>query len=198
MSRSADGLDDGARRFAGRDGYFWQYQNGKVSRSNDKIGEPSDDVILERARSLANQTANAIYVQIERCNATAEDPWQTLYDAQFLIEALWRFRRAVAIAKSVRAASPDVVLLVENFDAALPGLRRMRNVLEHVDDYAIDAQHFGKNRRGDKGVFRAQVQVGGVLDDDGNITWVGETVNTRSARDAVMACYRGLKDIQAR
>jgi hypothetical protein len=82
-------------------------------------------------------------------------------DLQFLIVALRRLRRAAELAAKTDDRAAPVRAAIAAFDAALPGLAIMRNVGEHVDDYALDSP-----RRRHKAIDRRQLQVG---------SWDGQT-----------------------
>lgn len=87
-----------------------------------------------------------------------------------------------------------MILIRKEFVDRVPGLRKMRNVLEHAEDCAVDAQHFGSNRRGRKEVFRQQLQVGSWTQE--SYEWLGETLNFDAALGAVSNAYAQLKEMQ--
>lgn len=185
--------------FRGADGWLYRL----AGRHSQRVGPPAPptaDAILERARSLANANANAAHLQVRRIRSDSErphpddyDPWERLYDCEFLIGALWRFRSAIRIAENVPDVAPQVRRLLERFDASLPGLRKMRNVLEHADDYGVDAHHFLAKRASSPEVHRQQIQT--MSWDDDSMTWLGEALNYDDALEAVSECYRGLKNV---
>lgn len=185
--------------FRGADGWVYRLAGRRVRQ----IGPPAPPTaaeMLERARSLANENANAAHLQVRRIRPDSKrphpedyDPWERLYDCKFLVGALWRFRSAIGLAESVPEVAPQVILLLERFDATLPGLRKMRNVLEHADDYGVDNHHFGKRRASHPEVHRQQVQT--MSWDDASMTWLGATLNYDDALTAVFDCYQGLKTI---
>ena len=59
-------------------------------------------------------------------------------DFGFLIVALTRLRRAASLAANLPEAKSVLGKALKEFDASLPDLKRMRDVAEHIDDYAID------------------------------------------------------------
>jgi hypothetical protein len=59
-------------------------------------------------------------------------------DFDFLIVALTRLRRATGLAAKIPQLRASLDAALEQFDKALPGLKKMRDVTEHVDDYALD------------------------------------------------------------
>ncbi|MBK3816463.1 MULTISPECIES: hypothetical protein [Paraburkholderia] len=60
-------------------------------------------------------------------------------DLQFLVVALRRLRRAAAIGVRVPSVSERTKCAIDSFDRLLPDLAKMRNIGEHVDEYAVDA-----------------------------------------------------------
>lgn len=132
-------------------------------------GGPSPDAILERSRSLANETMWTIALQDRRLGTTEPEDHEFVFrwwaDLQFLIVALRRLRRIAVLASHVPSAATDIEDRIDRFDAALPGLNVMRNVGEHVDSYALDdpARH---HREGD----RQALQVGSW--DGRTFTWL--------------------------
>jgi hypothetical protein len=118
---------------------------------------PSKPVISERAKSFSSEACFMIALQRRRLQEP--DPMDDTFvfrcwaDLQFLVIALRRLRRAAELAKSVCGVEGSLEGALSEFDRALPGLRKMRDVGEHIDDYAR-----GQGYR--KDVDRRQVQVG--------------------------------------
>jgi hypothetical protein len=137
--------------------------------------------ILERVRSLANEAMFTVALQYRRLNTV--EPEDEMFvmrwwaDLQFMILALCRLRRAMKIACKVPAVAEDIKAALGNFDDALPHLSSLRNVGEHIDEYAVDS-----SSRHDKTVSREQIQVG---------TWDGIVYEWLGARlkmhDALIA-----------
>lgn len=181
----------------GRDGWLYRFVSGRWIRTAPPASA-DNAAILEWSRSLANESAQAASLQARRIHTFSvgpeTDPWQLLYDYQFLIGALARFDNAVSIAENVPTITGRIVLIRKEFANKVPGLRKMRNVLEHAEDYAVDAQHFGSNRRGRKEVFRQQLQVGSWTQE--GYEWLGETLHVDTAMDAVWDAYSQLKEVQ--
>ncbi|MEX2210674.1 MAG: hypothetical protein WD689_02785 [Gaiellaceae bacterium] len=120
---------------------------------------PSAAAILERAFSLTNEAMFTVALQIRRLGS--EEPEDKDFvmrwwaDLQFLIVALRRLRRAAELAARVDDPSASVRKAIALFDAELPALRVMRNVGEHIDEYAVDHP-----RRHHEEIDRRQLQVG--------------------------------------
>ncbi len=84
----------------------------------------------------------------------------------------------------------EVKAAVEEFDKALPGLTRMRNVGEHVDAYAVN-----NPKRRDLSVDSGQLQVGCF---DGTVyTWLGESLNIDSALGASEKLCERIKKLRS-
>jgi hypothetical protein len=105
-------------------------------------------------------------------------------DFQFLIVALRRLRRAAELA--ARASSVQVLVndAIREFDQALPGLRKMRNVGEHIDAFAVDE---GRHRT----VSRLQLQVGEM--NERTIHWLGEQLDTDVALDTAQKLFDAIR-----
>jgi hypothetical protein len=59
-------------------------------------------------------------------------------DSNFLIVALTRLRRAAQLAAGIPQLQASLDGALVQFDKALPDLKKMRGVAEHIDDYALD------------------------------------------------------------
>jgi len=90
------------------------------------------------------------------------------------------------IAHKVPAITEDVKFALHKFDQALPYLLRLRNVGEHIDEYALDSES-----RHDKTVNRKELQVGNW---DGTVyEWLGIRLNVHDALIAAEELYRALQ-----
>jgi hypothetical protein len=149
---------------------------------------PSDGAILERAFSLANEAMFTVALQRGRVRGTEPEDESFVFrwwaDLQFLIVALRRLRRAAELARRVPAAAGDVAAALKAFDVALPMLPMMRNVGEHIDDYALD-------RGRDKHVSRQALQVGAW--DGRTYSWLGESLNVDVAHAAAEGLWSAVR-----
>jgi hypothetical protein len=106
------------------------------------LSKPNAGATYERARRLANLAVWSIDLQCRRLrSAEPEDSTFVLRrwaDFGFLVVSLIRLRRAAQLAASLPNVQPLILPAIECFDAALPGLKAMRDVAEHIDDYALD------------------------------------------------------------
>jgi hypothetical protein len=118
---------------------------------------PSSEVILERAKSLSNEACFTVAMQHRRLRSTEPEDEKFIFrwwaDLQFLIVALRRLRRSVQLIANVPRISEPIQPAIKEFDSALPGLVRIRNVGEHIEDYVLSRGH-------DASINRGQLQVG--------------------------------------
>jgi hypothetical protein len=147
----------------------------------------SDDALLRRLRSEATTWMNAVRMQRARLTPSRNrDLWEVEIDLHFLLVALVRLDRAVArAAGEVAALQPTLTDELESFRKALPGLRQMRDVGEHADEYNIS-----KGRR--TAVRRAEVQSWGMhTNSAGGLVWqwIGQELDVDAACVAATTLY---------
>jgi hypothetical protein len=149
---------------------------------------PSDAAIMERAHSLASEAIHMVALQRRRLQS--DEPEDEIFvfrrwaDFQFLVVSLRRLRRAGVLAAKPEASRPAIEGAIGEFDEALPHLQRMRNVGEHVDEYAIEKGH-------DRGVDRRSLQVGRF--DSTTLEWLGGDLNADDALAAAERLYLAIK-----
>jgi hypothetical protein len=135
--------------------------------------KPSPAAIIERAYSLANEAMFTIAMQRRRLRSVEPEDGKFVFrwwaDLQFMILALNRLRLAALVAGKARGVKIGAAL--KNYDAALPLLKSMRDVGEHIDVYAVDS-----SKRFNKDISRRQLQTG---------TWDGTTFSGRSAEHSI-------------
>ncbi|MBI2051395.1 hypothetical protein HYT33_01400 [Candidatus Roizmanbacteria bacterium] len=145
------------------------------TRNNNPL---SDAAMIERSWSLMNESMRAIDLQRRRLRSgEPEDPdfiFRWWVDLQFLIVALRRLRRSAELATRVSTAKSIISDAIEQFDRELPMLQKMRNVGEHIDDYAVDSE-----KRRHKDVERFSLQVGSF--DGTTYEWLGARLNIDEA-----------------
>jgi hypothetical protein len=149
---------------------------------------PSDEATITRAASLANEAVFAIALQCRRLRSTepedAEFVMRWWADAQFLVVMLRRLRRTAELAMKVPRAREEVEQALSEFDRSVPAVRKMRDVGEHIDEYALDQ---GRN----KSVSRRALQVGSW--DGTTLTWLGDSLTADEAlasAEALVAAIR--------
>jgi hypothetical protein len=151
--------------------------------------KPDDATTYERARRLANLALWTIDLQRRRLNSKEPEDskfiFRTWSDFHFLIVALTRLRRAVVLAAKVPTINKQIRVALKTFDAALPNLKKMRDVAEHIDDYAVDE---GK----DKNISRKSLEVSS---SDGEVwQWLGFELDAGKALSASASLFGALKD----
>jgi hypothetical protein len=118
--------------------------------SDEPADKATDAATIERSARLTNDAMWVVALQRRRLNtAEAEDhsfPGRLWADWQFFIVALIRLRAAAKIASTVPSARSEIARALATFDHGLP-IRRMRDVGEHIDDYAVGR---GKHRDVDR------------------------------------------------
>jgi hypothetical protein len=95
-------------------------------------------------------------------------------DFDFLVVALTRLRRSAQLACKLPQARASLEPALQEFDARLPGLRLVRNVAEHIDEYAIDQGH-------SKSVERFALEVSSLSARGPTLRWLGSRVNANTA-----------------
>jgi hypothetical protein len=113
---------------------------------------------------------------------------QRWVDWQFFIVALSRLQYAAQFAQSVPAVSAEMSEAIHAFTRALPRLRTMRNVAEHMDEYAAD--------RGRANVERGQVQVGRF--GENHYEWLGHELNSDDAFNAAEQLFIAVREASKR
>jgi len=146
---------------------------------------------IDRARSLCNQACWTIALQVRRLRSEEPEDQEFVFrfwsDLQFLIVMLRRMRKAALIA----AFEPDITNAIAEFDCTLPDLAKMRNVGEHIDDYAADSP-----KRRHRDVSRSTLQVG---EFDGTVfSWVGGDLNIDEALRAAERLFAAVRDAARR
>jgi hypothetical protein len=148
----------------------------------------SPEATYERARRLANQAVWTVALQHGRLKGhepeEREFTFRRLADFQFLIVALARLRRMVALAARISAVENELKAALRKFDEAIPKLKKMRDTLEHIDDYAIDQ---GRNRN----ISRRSLEVG--VFSDTVLQWLDCELNADTALAAARELFRALK-----
>ena len=161
-----------------------------MARSSKIVDQPSEAALLERAFSLANEAMFTIALQRRRLRS--EEPEDTTFvfrwwaDLQFFIVALRRLRRSVELASHVKAANVELSAALEKFDVSLPDLTMMRNVGEHIDDYARN-----DDRRRYKHVDRRTLHVG--TWDGTTYEWLGAKLNIDTAHSYAVELHSAIR-----
>jgi hypothetical protein len=106
------------------------------------MDKPSHFATYERARRLANIELYTVALQRRRLRTKEPEDGEFLFrrwaDFHFLVVALVRLRRAAELAAEIPKIKNEIRLALHKFDAAVPDLKKLRDVAEHFDDYALD------------------------------------------------------------
>lgn len=152
--------------------------------------EEVDAAILERAKSLCNRAVFTIALQRRRLRSVEPEDDTFIFrkwaDFEFLIVALRRLRRAAGLAARPSHLRPAIEAATAEFDAALPGLVTMRDVGEHIDDYALKAP-----TRHHRNVIPGQLQVGSL--DETVFDWLGHQLDTDVALAAAEKLFSAVR-----
>jgi hypothetical protein len=141
--------------------------------------KPTGRAILERAARLANDAAVAVEMQLGRIREglRSGDPdafWKVLIDVEFLIASLWKMRLAGKLAQPVMGQKWSAL---REFDTAVPDLKLMRDVMQHVDEYGRDDAGRHDKRVGRRSLHTMQF-------GERSFSWLGGTIDFDRARAA--------------
>jgi hypothetical protein len=144
----------------------------------------------ERARRLANLALWSIDLQCRRLRTSEPEDEAFIFrkwaDFGFLIVALVRLRRAASLAARISEIRSIMLLALAQFDAALPDLKTMRDVAEHIDDYALER---GKN----KTVVRQSLEVS-AMEVGPTLEWLNGRLNAEEALQAAGKLFRSIQE----
>jgi|GEM_PF-1613127 hypothetical protein len=153
---------------------------------------PTTLAILERAVRLGSDSLWGMGVQIRRVRGSEpeDDEWwaRTWMDLQFLIVVLWRMRQSGVLALSAGTDTERLQEALAHFDTQLPDLKRMRDVAQHFDEYAVDGpgRRHARPGRSDK-VGRRMLEVGSW--DSSQFRWLDGSINFAIADRASRELY---------
>jgi len=152
---------------------------------------PSATATYERARRLANIAVWSIELQCRRLeSAEPEDTRFVLRrwaDFDYLIVALTRLRRAAQLAARIPQLQASLAAALAQFDSALPDLKQMRDVAEHIDDYALD-----QGRQ--KAVARQSLEVSTIEAEGPTLRWLQARLNAWETSQASQALFAAVKE----
>ena len=153
----------------------------------------TDAALVARMRSEATTWINAVHMQRRRAShplvnpdAVGDEFWRQEIDLHFLVVALFRLRRAIALAATVDDLEAELNARLASFDEQVPWLKQVRHVAEHFDDYTTD-----KGR--DPSIRRSQLQVWSLGEDEQNglvWRWLDLDVSVEATHDAATDLYR--------
>ena len=149
-----------------------------MASKNQSVDEQTELARLELATSLSREAYYAVALQCRRLQSEEPEDAYFLFrkwmDFQFLIVALWRLRTSTLIAAKFAISPNEIGNAIQKFDQTLPDLRKMRNVAEHIDDYAVES-----TRRKHLPTPRQLLECGTF---DGTLfQWLGSSLDTKVA-----------------
>lgn len=151
--------------------------------------------VLERAYSLTNEAMHTVALQFRRLKTVEPEDDTFVFrwwaDLQFLILALCRLRRSAKVACNVSDIALEIKTALHKFDLAIPHLTKLRNIGEHIDEYAVDS-----DIRHDKTVNRKSLQVG--TWDGAVYEWLDIKLDIETALTASEELYRSLQEARKR
>jgi hypothetical protein len=156
-------------------------------RMNEK---PTSAATYERARRLANVQMWTIALQCRRLRSSEpedkEFKLRKWADFDMLVVALTRLRRIAKLASSVPDIRASMNQAIQEFDSAIPHIKRFRDVAEHVDEYAVDS---GRSRS----VSRKDFETSTLSTRGPTLHWLGHMLNATTAYKASLKLFSAIQ-----
>lgn len=153
---------------------------------------PSDAATMERALRFANVAMFTIALQRRRLKSVEPEDERFAFrwwaDFEFLITALRRMRRSAELATKAPSVRIEVEAAIAEFDAAVPSLLPMRNVLEHIEDFGVDDP---RRRLGD--IDRGQLEVS--TWGESTVQWLGRELNIDGAFTGASTLLHTMREV---
>lgn len=155
----------------------------------------NDAVIVERTVRLANIEMKMVALQLRRIRGKEPEDDDFIFrrwaDLQFFIISLYRLRTTATVGYNVSDTKIrySIIGVVKEFDRAVPELKKLRNIVEHQNEYAVDSP-----KRKVKTVDRKQLEVGSWNDTEYN--WLGVTLNIDEAYNAAGKLFTNLQRVR--
>lgn len=155
----------------------------------------NDAVIVERTVRLANIEMKTVALQLRRIRGKEPEDHDFIFrrwaDLQFFIISLYRLRTTATVGYNVSNTKIrySIIGAVKEFDRAVPELKKLRNIGEHQNEYAVDSP-----KRKVKTVDRKQLEVGSWNDTEYN--WLGVTLNIDEAYNAAGKLFTSLQRVR--
>jgi hypothetical protein len=132
----------------------------------------------------------AVHLQCRRLRSTEPEDAAFVFrkwaDFDFLVISLTRLRRTANLAAAVPELKLSLVAAIEQFDRALPGLKSIRDVAEHIDEYALDQ---GRT----KSIARQSLEVSTLEEEGPTLHWLGSRLNAREALQVSQHLFEAIK-----
>jgi len=165
-----------------------------MSKKRVPAAEITPAAVVERAKSMANQWMWAVSLQHARI--TSPRPQDNAFhpfgidgfheaDVHFFVVALRRLRTVATTLEHAPPQWDSVRSAIHSFDARLPWLKRLRDVFEHLEDYAVDSNHRRSN------TSRREIQVWSASEN--GMQWLGYDIDWNQALSAAQDLYAAIK-----
>ena len=167
-----------------------------MAKKRTKAANLGEAAIVERAKSLATQWMWAVALQHARITKPRSQDSSfhpfglrtfNEADVHFLAIALRRIRTVATTLEHVPKEWNSVNQAIQTFDNRLPWLKPVRDVYEHLEDYAVDSNL----RR--TGTTRRELQVW--TSDEEGLNLLGYYVNWNEALAAAKDLYAAVKSV---
>ena len=149
---------------------------------------PRDGAVLERAVSMASRAMYTLHLQRRRLRTDEPEDQEFIFrfwaDLEFFLLTLWHLRSSALLAQRVTVTRDQLRAATDLFDADLPDLRTMRNVIDHLEDYGMD---LGRNAE----ISRRQLQVSAW--DDTTLHWLGAELDVDHALAVAARLYKAIR-----
>jgi hypothetical protein len=136
----------------------------------------------------------AVELQVRRLQSTeAEDGtfmFRKWFDFDSLIVALTRLPRAAMLAATVPGTKDGITRALKDFDSALPDVKRLRDIAEHIDDYALNGGRLPTVRRKD-------LEVSSIDGSGPTLNWLGVQLNASEGLVAAGRLFKSIQDASA-
>lgn len=146
--------------------------------------------LLEDSQHFMNRSIEALNLQMRRLESydfsQENDPWEYLADAHFYITALKRLRQSVSAGKNVDKIKIQVENALRMFDETFSDLVKMRNILEHIDEYIQNKGH-------NKNIKNSQLY-GNIFTEVG-IEWAGLRFDSKASQKAANELVKKYRNI---
>jgi hypothetical protein len=136
----------------------------------------------------------AVDLQVRRLRSTEPEDGTFIFrkwvDFDSPIVALTRLRRAAELARQVPEITGPVATALIEFVSELPDLKRLRDVAEHIDNYALDSGKLPTVRRQD-------LEVASIDGSGPTLNWLGVQLNASEALAAAGRLFKAIQDASA-
>jgi len=135
-------------------------------------------VVLERLRVPAGPTVGS---------------GPLLIDSTGLIIALWRLRLAATMSAAIPGETATIEAAVATFDAALPALKRLRDVTMHFDNYALENGQ-RRNTIGNPPRLIGAADLWKYRHTPKSFTWLDVTIDYDTTQTAARTLYDAIQE----